>query len=589
MPHAFNQRRYLIPFRATLLPQIFTDVLVIGGGVAGMRAAIEAADGGADVIVTAKSPLHDSNTAWAQGGIAAVLTEDDSIDQHVRDTHVAGADLCDEPVVRRIVADGPARIRELIDWGMAFDLAHGTAGDGDDNELAPGDDPTAGLAFGREGGHSHARIVHVDGDATGRALTNTLHDQATGRAGVRWFGECFVLDLITSEGTPGRCLGAITHHPKHGLQVIWAGATVLAAGGAGVAYRETTNPRIATGDGIAMAYRAGAELMDLAFMQFHPTTLYVAGASRSLITEAVRGEGGRLIDRAGHAFMTDYDDRGDLAPRDIVSQSILRHCAATDTSHVFLDVRHLPGFAARFPGIDRTLRKFDIDAARQPIPVHPSAHYMIGGVAADDHGRTSLPGLYACGEAACSGLHGANRLASNSLLEGLVMGAAVGRTAAEEAGQEGTTRGPIKIVSDIPISDRSELDLPDVRSSLRSVMWRHVGIVRDGRRMAEVADMFEFWARYTMDKIFDDRVGWEAQNLLTVGAMITRAAMWRQESRGTHHRHDHDAAVEAFRVHDLWQRGQPEPTTRPVLDGAGHGEAPPPGRPAATQPVHSAR
>jgi len=591
MPQAFNHRRYLIPFRATLLPQIFTDVLVVGGGVAGMRAAIEAAAGGADVIVTAKSKLEDSSTAWAQGGIAAVLTEDDSFDDHVRDTLVAGADLCDEPVVRRIVEEGPGRVRELIDWGMNFDLAHVTGGDGDDAELMRQSDsrdrggveladPTAGLAFGREGGHSHARIVHVDGDATGRALAATLHRKVMSASGVRWFDECFVLDLITSEGNPGRCLGAITHHPKYGLQVIWAGATVLAAGGAGVVYRETTNPRVATGDGIAMAYRAGAELMDLAFMQFHPTTLYVAGASRSLITEAVRGEGGRLIDRAGHAFMPEFDERGDLAPRDIVSQSILRHCAATDASHVFLDVRHLSNFAQRFPGIDRTLRKFDIDASKQPIPVHPSAHYMIGGVATDDDGRTSLPGLLSCGEAACSGLHGANRLASNSLLEGLVMGAAVGQTALVDANEEGTTRGPIKIVSDIPISDRSELDLPDVRSSLRSVMWRHVGIERDGDRMDEVQDMLDFWARYTMDKIFDDRAGWEVQNLLTVGALITRAAMWRRESRGTHHRNDHDAPDPAYRMHDVWRIGDTEPVTRAVRTV----EA----QPVEGQPVHSA-
>ncbi|MEM6333137.1 MAG: L-aspartate oxidase [Planctomycetota bacterium] len=564
----------MIPFRATLLPQIFTDVLVIGGGVAGMRAAIEAASRGADVIVTSKSELHASSTAWAQGGIAAVLTEGDSFDDHVNDTLVAGAGLCDEGVVRRVIEGGPAGVRELIGWGMRFDLDHATGGDGDDDECGSAEtngDTVSGLAFGREGGHSHARIVHVDGDATGRALAETLHAKATGEANVRWFGDCFVLDLITTEGTPGRCLGAITHHPKHGLQVIWAGATVLAAGGAGMVYRETTNPRGATGDGLAMAYRAGAELMDLAFMQFHPTTLYVAGASRSLITEAVRGEGGRLIDRTGHAFMPEYDERGDLAPRDIVSRSILRQCAATDTSHVYLDVRHLPRFAQRFPGIDRALRRFDIDAAEQPIPVHPAAHYMIGGVRVDADGRTSVPGLLACGEAACTGLHGANRLASNSLLEGLVLGAAVGRAAAADAAEEDTPRGPVKLISDIPLSDRSELDLPDVRSSLRSVMWRHVGIEREGDRMAEVEEMFDFWARYTMDKIFDDRVGWEAQNLLTVGALMTRAAMWRAESRGTHHRVDFDAPSEAVRVHDVWRRGWSEPATAAVDEAAAVG------------------
>jgi len=391
-----------------------------------------------------------------------------------------------------------------------------------------------------------------------------------------------VMDLITTGDKPGEgeCVGAITHHPKHGLQVIWARATILAAGGCGKVYRETTNPNDATGDGLAMAYRAGAVMQDMAFMQFHPTTLYIAGASRALITEAVRGEGAVLIDKSGHRFMPDYDERAELAPRDIVSRSILSQMAKTAHSHVYLDVRPmgLEKFRGRFPGIAELLRKFDIDPAKMPIPVHPSAHYMIGGIAVDAETRSSMPGLYACGEASCSGLNGANRLASNSLLEGLVFGDVAGRVCLERlAPGIGTglddantqTARPYKIVSDIRPSDRSELDLADVRSSLRSVMWRHVGIEREGDHLKDVNDMFAFWGRYTLDKIFDDRQGWEVQNLLTIGMLMTRSAHWRQESRGTHFRVDYPEQIESLRVHDQWQIGQAEPMTIPVVEPVG--------------------
>jgi len=567
MHAVFDERRYLIPFRATLLPQIFTDVLVVGAGVAGTCAALSAVrnDANAEVIIAAKGQIKDSNTYWAQGGIAAVLDDEDSTASHIEDTLVAGAGLCDEPVVRTVVEDGPARVRELITSGMRLDR-----------------DELGELKFGREGGHSHFRIVHTDGDATGKSLATTLNDQVRTHERIRLFEDCFVLDLITTssdEGVAGECVGAITHHPKYGLQVVWARATILAAGGCGQVYRESTNPSVSTGDGIAMAYRAGAALQDMAFVQFHPTTLYVAGASRSLITEAVRGEGAVLVDKAGHRFMPDYDERAELAPRDIVARGMLKQMAKTDHAYVYLDVRPIgiDRFNERFPGIAHLVRQFEIDPSKQPIPVHPAAHYMIGGVATDPEGRTTLPGLYACGEASCTGLHGANRLASNSLLEGLVFGEISGRCCLERlraaAGPDGAVGDPpiarpYKVVSDIRPSERSELDLADVRRSLRSVMWRHVGIEREGDRLAEVQEMFEFWARYTLDKIFDDRLGWEVQNLLTIGALINESAIWRRESRGTHYRVDHPEPEASYRVHDRRSRGDAEPTLLPVGDSA---------------------
>src|SRR5687767_7755063 len=414
MVEPLAERRYLVPFKASRLPQQFTDVLIIGGGVAGLRAAIAASDS-AEVLLLTKDTIDQSNTWYAQGGIAAVLQPLDSVESHINDTKIGGAGLCDDEAVRITVEEGPQRVLELLNWGINFDKKQGNPYD---------------LAFTREGGHSFARILHAYGDATGRELAQTLINTVRGRENVRVSERSFAIDLLTHEG---KCVGALAYFNNQ-INIIWAKRTILASGGAGQLYRESTNPPIATADGHAMAYRAGAAMQDMEMVQFHPTTLYVAGSSRALITEAVRGEGAYLVDRNGKRFMKDYHESAELAPRDVVSRAIVEQIRKTHFSHVYLDVRHLPNpeFRERFPQLARLLDEFGIDASKDLIPIHPAAHYMIGGIDVDGWGRSSLPGLYAVGEASCTGLHGANRLGSNSLLEGLAFGARAGAEAAKD-------------------------------------------------------------------------------------------------------------------------------------------------------------
>lgn len=554
-----TERRYLVPFKASRLPQVFTDVLVIGGGVAGLRAAIAAADGGCDVLLLTKDTIEQSNTWYAQGGIAAVMQPADSVDSHVKDTLICGAGLCDEAAVRVTVEEGPRRILELLQWGVHFDQKPGNPYD---------------LAFGLEGGHSIARILHAYGDATGRELAQTLIKTVRARESIRVSENSFAIDLLTDpNGSTPFCCGALAVIQGQ-ITVIWAHRTILASGGAGQLYRESTNPKIATADGHAMAYRAGAALQDMEMVQFHPTTLYVAGASRALITEAVRGEGAVLVDRNGHRFMPEYHPLADLAPRDIVSRAIVEQIRRTHFTHVFLDCRHLEpaAFKARFPQFAALLAQFELDPARDLVPIHPATHYMIGGVDTDVTGRTSLKHLYAVGEAGCSGLHGANRLASNSLLEGLAFGARAGEDAAIGV-KEAPVKFPQKLEHRIAPSTKTELDLTDVKSSLRSVMWRNVGIERSGERLAETREIIAFWSRYVMDKTFrpdagglDGAIaGWELQNMLTACYLITTAAYTRTESRGAHWRSDYPERNDAnWRIHLLWRRPVETPTPAPV-------------------------
>ncbi len=526
MPH-----RYLIQFGPKHTPHFFTDVLVIGAGIAGLRAALEVPPA-LDVLVVTKDSIQQSNSSYAQGGIATVLSPEDAFENHIEDTLSAGGGLCDRAVVELVVREAPRQIDDLIQWGTQFDEEDGQ------------------LALTREGGHSHRRIVHALGDATGHEVMRAIIERARQAPNLTLWDDTFTLDLLTHEG---RCAGAILSRPGQGKLLVWAKQTILASGGAGMVYRETTNPPVATGDGMAAAYRAGAELRDMEFMQFHPTVLYVAGSSRYLISEAVRGEGAYLRDRNGVRFMTDVDPRAELAPRDVVAQAIFRRMDETRHPNVYLDLSHLdPALVRRrFPGIARVCRSFGLDITRDPVPIRPGAHYMVGGVTVDLAGRTTLPGLWAAGEVTSSGLHGANRLASNSLLEGLVYGALCGRGAAAEAARTPDTFTALPLGAAFDPDRDAALDVADITNSLRSAMVRSMGVVRDRAGLEQVQRNVAFWCWYVLAHEFNARPGWELQNLLTVARLMIDAALRREESRGVHYRSDFPARDDAHWQHHL--------------------------------------
>ena len=515
--------RFLEPPR-TLPVERSAAVVVVGSGVAGLSAALAAAET-ADVVVATKSWLSDSNTDCAQGGVAAVLSPGDTFEAHGADTIEVGQGLCHEGVVRRVVEGGARAIERLIGWGGQFDRR-----------------PGGELSLGLEAGHSADRIVHAMGDGTGREIQRVLVDRVRRTPRITVLEHAFALDVrVAGE----RAAGVVVQRGGQ-LAVIGAGAVIVATGGSGQVFRETTNPEIATGDGHAMLFRAGVPLRGMEFMQFHPTTLYVAGSSRLLISEAARGEGAILRDCHGTAFMASHP-QGELAPRDTLSRAVLDQMVKTRHPNVYLDLRHLPPafVRQRFPRIHRVCLTFGLDITSDLIPVTPAAHYMIGGAVVDDDGRTPVAGLWAVGEVACSGLHGANRLASNSLLEGLVLGDHAGRVAAgesraaahaadDEAGPA-APRGP---------EDR-DFSSGDLSNSMKSLMWKRVGIVRSGLELAEAERRLEAWRRAA------DRCGratprdWELRNMLTVARLITRAARERAESRGTHFRADFKARDDA--------------------------------------------
>ena len=563
----FEGPRYLAAFSPKRVPHCFTDVLILGGGLAGLRAAL-AVDPRLSVTVVTKDDLQSSSSQWAQGGIASVVDPEDRFDNHVADTLTAGGGLCHEDVVDSVVREAPARIAELIAWGTRFDSHNGS------------------LELGREGGHSHHRIVHALGDATGREVMRAVIEQARALENLEVWPETFTVDLVTHEGA---CRGALVWNPAHGKTLVWARRTILATGGAGQLYRESTNPPGASGDGMALAWRAGAELRDMEFMQFHPTVLYIAGGARSLITEAVRGAGAWLVDRDGRRFMPDFDPRAELAPRDVVARAITVVMHRTHQANVFLDLSHLDPVMVRrrFPGMAEICGKFGLDLTRDRIPVRPGAHYMIGGVTVDAHGRTTVPGLFAAGEVTSSGLHGANRLASNSLLEGLVYGARAGETASVEILAEDGDGYEFRVPAignpravdgngdgtGAVTENNGVLDLADIRNSLRALMWRHVGVERDGESLAEALETVEGWCRYVLPRQFAEPQGWQLQNMLEVARLMIRGAIERRETRGVHFRNDFPDTITDWRLHIGWQRGQPQPLVSPLEAAAGAARA----------------
>lgn len=513
-------RTCLLPsLRLLSVPVLQPRVMVIGSGIAGLSAALAAAKQH-EVLLVAKNALSETNTRYAQGGIAAAMREPDA-SSHLQDTIQAGAGLCDETMVRVLVDEGVLRVDELIRAGVPFDRD------------ASGKD----IALTLEGGHTARRILHASGDATGRAIQETLARMVAENPRIQILEHHFTVDLLHRDGV---CYGALCMDCRYGRFLrVEAGAVIVATGGIGQVYRETTNPEVATGDGLAMCFRAGAVLRDMEFVQFHPTTLYLAGAPRFLISEAVRGEGAYLRTLDGTRFMPEVHPDGELAPRDVVSRAIVRTMLDTETSHVLLDLRHLDAGAVRrrFPTICALCQRYGIDIATDPIPVRPAAHYMMGGVRIDALGQTSVARLYAAGEAACTGVHGANRLASNSLLEGLVFGHRAGEHAAAQAVTP--THFPGYEEMGEPRTWTAPLDIDDVRDSLKALTWRNLGVFRWQQRIEEAERNIAFWSRYVLCEELNSTSGQEVQNMLTVAMLIARAAALRTESRGAHQRMDY--------------------------------------------------
>jgi L-aspartate oxidase len=506
------------------------DFLVIGAGIAGLSAAIRLADAGTVLVVT-KEELAESNTAYAQGGIAVAMGGDEDVALHLEDTMAAGDGLVNRKAAAVLVEQGPRRVEELLQWGTAFDRENGE------------------LMRTREGAHSRSRILHANGDATGKEIAVSLLRHVREIPAIELMEWTTSVDLIVEDG---RMAGATLLDGEGGLRVVQAKAVLLATGGAGQVYSDTTNPAVATGDGIAMAYRAGAAVSDMEFYQFHPTAFSEPGAPRFLLSEALRGEGAYLVNARGERFMERYHLLLELAPRDVVARAITTEGM---DGPVYLDMRHVKkDLQARFPGISKFLARYRLELGRDQIPVRPAAHYLMGGVRTDVEGRTTIPGLYAAGEAACTGVHGANRLASNSLLEGLVFGAMAAETMIAELGSGATAQSAVAAVAAVG-GVTPEAATERWIAELRDLMWKYAGLLRDenGLRLAQ-RGLAALAASSPKGLV---RRALEARNLLTVAELIVASALGREESRGAHYRNDfplHDAVAK----HSVMQQGRLE-------------------------------
>ncbi|MFI6053284.1 L-aspartate oxidase [Streptomyces violascens] len=517
---------------------IDADVVVVGSGVAGLTAALRCTAAGLATVVVTKARLDDGSTRWAQGGIAAALGEGDTPEQHLDDTLVAGAGLCDEDAVRLLVTEGPDAVRRLIATGAHFDT-----------------DDSGAISLTREGGHHRRRIAHAGGDATGAEISRALVEAVRTQA-VRTIENALVLDLLKDEDgrTAGITLHVMGEGQHDGVGAVRAPAVVLATGGMGQVFSATTNPSVSTGDGVALALRAGAEISDLEFVQFHPTVLFLGADSEGqqpLVSEAVRGEGAHLVDAAGTRFMLGQHELAELAPRDIVAKAITRQMQAQGAEHMYLDARHFGAamWEQRFPTILAACRSHGIDPVTEPIPVAPAAHYASGGIRTDRHGRTTVPGLYACGEVACTGVHGANRLASNSLLEGLVFAeniaadivAGSSTPVQDKAVDPGLPAGPHG--GPVPLLD------PAARIQIQRIMTEGAGVLRSADSLAEAAARLEAIRADEHKAAVPGVEAWETTNLLLVSRVLVAAAAAREETRGCHWREDRPDRDDA-----AWQR-----------------------------------
>ncbi|KQX77566.1 L-aspartate oxidase [Streptomyces clavifer] len=556
---------------------IDADVVVVGSGVAGLTTALRCAAAGLATVVVTKARLDDGSTRWAQGGIAAALGDGDTPEQHLDDTLVAGAGLCDETAVRTLVTEGPDAVRRLIDTGAHFDTTD-----------------TGDIALTREGGHHRRRIAHAGGDATGAEISRALVE-AVRSAALHTVENALVLDLLTdAEGrTAGVSLHVMGEGQHDGVGAVHAPAVVLATGGMGQVFSATTNPPVSTGDGVALALRAGAEVSDLEFVQFHPTVLFLGADSEGqqpLVSEAVRGEGAHLVDASGTRFMVGRHELAELAPRDIVAKAITRQTQLQGTEHMYLDARHFGAemWEQRFPTILAACRSHGIDPVTEPIPVAPAAHYASGGVRTDLRGRTTVPGLYACGEVACTGVHGANRLASNSLLEGLVFAERI----AADIVADGARPGRPGRTEAVTATGRAAVPLltAESRTEIQRIMTRGAGVIRSAASLAAAAEELEALQQQAADAADADADGpkdavpgveaWEATNLLLVSRVLVAAAREREETRGCHWREDRPDRDDAEWRRHLVVRLTPD--RRPVVHRTDSAAFPPvrPGDPA---------